>query len=257
MLGEVPRKADQLVNQVAELSPRTRVRLEARLAAALRKVFRRGVVVGVFGEAIDEIGREPERLAHIANGRPGAVTDRDGRQPGPVATVLFVEILEHLFAAFMLEVDVDVRGFVAFAADESLEQQVDTVRIDRSDAQAVADGRVRGGTASLAENAPRAGEPDEVPDSEEVRLVAQIGDQCQFMFEELPHFVGKSLRIAPRGTVPGELLQIREGGEAIGGEFFRVLVAKLGEREGAAVGDLDGACQRVRQAGIDLLDSIE
>ena len=74
--------------------------------------------------------------------------------PGAFAAVLLVDILNHLFAALMLEVDVDVGGFVAILGDEPLEQDVDPIGIDGRDAQAIADGRVGRRAASLAEDAP-------------------------------------------------------------------------------------------------------
>ena len=63
-----------------------------------------------------------------------------------------VDVLNHLLAALVLEVDVDVRGLVPLLADEPLEEHVDPVGIDRRHAQAEADGRVGRRPAALAEN---------------------------------------------------------------------------------------------------------
>ena len=53
-----------------------------------------------------------------------------------------IEILQDLLAALVLEVNVDVGGFVPLAADEPLQQQVHPLRIDGGYAQAEADGRL-------------------------------------------------------------------------------------------------------------------
>jgi hypothetical protein len=44
----------------------------------------------------------------------------------------------------VLEVDIDVRRFVALAADEALEQHLATRGIDFRDGERVADGRIGG-----------------------------------------------------------------------------------------------------------------
>ena len=62
------------------------------------------------GKRIDAIQRQAQRLADITHSRSRPIRDDLGRHPGPLATVLFVDILNHLFPALMLEIDVDVRG---------------------------------------------------------------------------------------------------------------------------------------------------
>ena len=44
---------------------------------------------------------------------------------GAVAAVFLVDVLDHLLAPLVLEIDVDVGRLVALGADEALEQQVD------------------------------------------------------------------------------------------------------------------------------------
>ena len=74
-----------------------------------------------------------------------------------VAAVGAVDPLDHLLAPLVLEIDVDVGRLVALGRDEALEQQVDARRVDRGDAQDVADGRVGGRAAPLAEDVLAAG----------------------------------------------------------------------------------------------------
>ena len=53
----------------------------------------------------------------------GSVITRRGER-GAIAAVLAVDVLDHLLAPLVLEVDVDVRRLVALLADEALEQHV-------------------------------------------------------------------------------------------------------------------------------------
>ncbi len=47
--------------------------------------------------------------------------DHGGADPGAVAAVAFVDVLDHLLAALVLEIDVDVGGLAARLGDEALE----------------------------------------------------------------------------------------------------------------------------------------
>ncbi len=105
------------------------------------------------GEGIDPVQRQAEGLADVAHGGTRTIGDQLGRHAGAVAAVFLIDILNHLFSALMLKVDVDVRRLVALLGNEPLEQNVDSIGINGRDAQAVADGRVGRRAASLAEDA--------------------------------------------------------------------------------------------------------
>ena len=113
-----------------------------------------------------------------------AIGDDDGRHAGPVAAVLVVDVLQHLLAPLVLEIDVDVRRLVPLLADEPLEQHVDPLGIDAGHAQAVADRRVGRRAAALAQDVPLAGEPHQVPDREKIGLVPQLLDQRQLVLDQ-------------------------------------------------------------------------
>src|SRR5690606_16721176 len=109
-------------------------------------------------EAADRVQGEPERLADVADRALRAVAD-DGRgDAGVLAAVLGVDVLDDLLAPLVLEVDVDVRRLGALGGDEALEQEMESYRVDLGDAEAVADRRVRGRAAPLAEDAALPGE---------------------------------------------------------------------------------------------------
>ena len=58
-----------------------------------------------------------------------------------MAAVAAVDVLDHLLAPLVLEIDVDVRRLAALGGDEALEQEIDARGIDLGDAEAVADRR--------------------------------------------------------------------------------------------------------------------
>jgi hypothetical protein len=60
----------------------------------------------------------------------------DRRAVPPVAAI---DILHHLLAPLMLEIDVDIGRLLALLGDEALDQHVLLGRIDGGDAEAVAD----------------------------------------------------------------------------------------------------------------------
>ena len=103
-----------------------------------------------------------------------AVADDRGGDAGALAAIVVVDILDHLLAPLMLEIDVDVGRLAPFGRDEALEQQVDPRRIDRGDAEHEADGGIGGRAAALAEDAARARECDDVPDGEEIGRVIAV-----------------------------------------------------------------------------------
>ena len=70
-----------------------------------------------------------------------------------MAAVSVVDVLDHLLAAIVFEVDVDVRRFLALLGDETLEQKVDLFGIDLGNTEAVADYRIRRRATALAQDA--------------------------------------------------------------------------------------------------------
>ena len=120
----------------------------------------------------------------------------------------------------MLEVDVDVRRLVALAADEALEQHFAARGVDLGDEERVADGRVRRRAASLAQDAARARERDDVVHGEEIRLVGELGDQRELVLDERAHVRGNA-RAAER-AVAGK----QRRGIGVGGAIVRIPVTR-------------------------------
>ena len=118
------------------------------------------------------IFRKPERLADLADRAAGSIAADDRGQRRMLVTVGLVDPLDHFLAPLMLEIDVDVGRLVATLGEEALEQQAVLDRIDRGDAEHVADHRIGGRAAALAEDLLAARKFDDRIDGQEIRRVA-------------------------------------------------------------------------------------
>ena len=76
------------------------------------------------GERPDRVLGQAEDLADLADRRARAVGDDGGGDAGAVAAVFLVDVLHHLLAPLVLEIDVDVGRLVALGRDEALEEEV-------------------------------------------------------------------------------------------------------------------------------------
>ena len=153
MLGEMAGEADQLLREERHLAHRLLVRIETDAAdVGLAHAFRRPAPDGA-GERADGVVGEAEDFADLAHRRAGAVGDDGGGDAGPLAAVFPVDVLHHLLAPLVLEIDVDVGRLVPLGRDEALEEELGGVGVHLGDAEAVADGGVGGGAAPLAEDA--------------------------------------------------------------------------------------------------------
>ena len=184
---------DQLRRELhPELHDR-RLGIEAALAQPLGRDAAAVEPVLALRDRLDALQVDAERAAGVAQRRARPVADDDGGERGAVAAVLAVDVLDHLLAALVLEVDVDVGRLVALDADEAAEQQRGAARIDLGDEEAVADQRVGGAAAALAEDALRARPGDDVGDGEEVGLVLELGDDRELALDRLPMRLGQAV----------------------------------------------------------------
>jgi hypothetical protein len=88
-------------------------------------------------------------------------------------------VLNDLFASFVLEIDVDIRRLAAIFGYEALEQKIDGLRRDLGDLKALADQRIGGRAASLAQDRrlESAGELDDLVNRQEERRIVELADQ--------------------------------------------------------------------------------
>src|SRR5690606_14741094 len=83
--------------------------------------------------------RHPEYFGRLPDGAAGTVGNDIGGEPGAAAAIFLIDILHHLLAPFVLEIDIDIGRFVALRGDETAEDQIGLARIDGGNAQAEAD----------------------------------------------------------------------------------------------------------------------
>ena len=155
---KVARKADDLVDQLQGLGKPAVGRVEPELgqplaAAGRRRPSPRSARRSPRPCRCDRPMTLPtSRIAALA-----AVMDHRGAEPGAVAAVAVVDVLDHLLAPLVLEIDVDVGRLVARLRDEALEDHGADLGRDRGDAERVADHRIGRRAAALAEDALRRG----------------------------------------------------------------------------------------------------
>ena len=122
------RKAEQFAHQPHQPAADERGGIDARFAAAAGEVVVQPMTFEAFGQRVDPVERQAERLAHVAHGRARTIGDDFGGHACPIAAIFFVEVLQHLLTALVLEIDVDVGRLVALATDEPLEEHVRVAR---------------------------------------------------------------------------------------------------------------------------------
>ena len=176
MLREMARKADQLMREVQRLqqtrSRRDRSPARRRASSSTPSLLQPQTLSASAPTASSE---RPMALPTSRMAERAAIADHRRGKPGAVAAVFRIDVLDHLLAPLMLEIDIDVGRLVARGADEALEQKVDLGGIDGGDAEAVADGGIGGRAAALAEDVLRSGRSGRDRDGEEIRRVVEAG----------------------------------------------------------------------------------
>ena len=237
VLGQVPRRVEQLARDREHASQHRTVGVEAALAQAfVQRLF--AIPPGEHaGQLVELVGGQAQCPGHVAHRALAAVADHRCCQRGALAAVLAVEVLDHLLAPLVLEVHVNVRRLVALLRDEALEQHAHPRRVHLGDAQRKADRGVGGRAAALAQDALRARVLDDVMDGEEESFVLQFRHQLQFVLDLLSHLVRLAFGPAPTHAAFGQHAQPAAGRVAVGHQLARVFVLQIVEAEAAASGD--------------------
>ena len=191
-----------------------------------------------------------------------------------IAAVLLLHVADHLVAALLAEVDVEVRHRDALRIEEALEQEPEADRIEIGDGERIGDQRAGAGAAARPDrDALRFRPLDEIGNDEEVAGIFHAGDDAELEGKPLAVILGG---VAGRQRIAGE--PALEAGKSRAAKLFGFLglVRLLGffgfprarrlalprpggearqdrrqraRTEGAAFGDLDGRRQRLRQIG--------
>ncbi|MNK76855.1 hypothetical protein D3C87_964330 [compost metagenome] len=246
VLGQVPREVDQFAGQGHHPPHQWRVRVEATLAQRLGQRFVAAPAVQAGGQFVDLVRRQAEYAGHVAHRAAATVADRHGGQRGAFAAVAVEYVLQYFLAALVFEIDVDVRGLVAFFGDEALEQQFHVAGVDLGHAQHVAHRRIGGRAAALAQDLLAARVAHDIVHGEEVGLVLFLVDQGEFVLDLRALFVRGTCAPAPSHALFHQRAQ--PAGRVVPGrdQFARVGVLQLLEVEPAACGDAHGFGQQRR-----------
>ena len=137
-------------------------------------------VVHHLREPIDLRRLEAERLPHLARRAAAAIGDDVGGHRRAEPAVLLVDVLDDPLAPIAArQIEIDVGPLAALLRQEALEQQIHPDRIDRRDAEAVADGAVGRRAAPLHEDVVLPAEVDDVPDDQEVAGELELLDEIE------------------------------------------------------------------------------
>ncbi len=184
MLTEVSRRAHKLLRELQRQDQTPIVGVEIEFAnVAIADLFRPGPHPR--RERLDHVLRQTQRLAHIPDGALGAISSHGRAERRLVMPIGFVDPLDDFFAPGMFKIDIDVRWLIALAADEALEQQVIGFRVDRGDAENIADRGIGGRAAPLAENTLRAGIADDGKHREKIGRILHRLYQIEFVPDDL------------------------------------------------------------------------
>ena len=200
-------------------------------------------------EGGDDIVGEAENLGCLAYRRTRAIGRHRGGEAGALAPVTPVDVLDHLLAPLMLEVDVDVGGLVALGRDEALEQKIEARRIDLGDPETEADGGIGRRAAALAEDAARAREAHDVVHGEKIRRVAERGDQLKFVRERFARPLRHALGIARPGARFREGFERGLGRRIALAQLFGITMRQFVEAERKAVEKANRLRDRLRRLG--------
>ena len=161
------------------------------------------------GQAGGHVLGQAQGLAHVADGALGAIADDGGGDARAFAAIAFVDMLDDLLSPLVLEVDVDVGRLAPVRRQKAFEQQVGFGRIDRRDAQHIADGGIGRRAAPLAQDTLVAGHADDVVDSQEIGRVVGLCDEGQLLLQQQPHLLRNAVGIADLRVPPSQVLQPR------------------------------------------------
>ena len=93
--------------------------------------------------------RKPHGHPYLTDGAFGAVMDHRGAEPGAVAAIARIDMLDHLFAALVLEINVNVGRLVPGLRDKAFKHHGANLGADRCDPQSIAYHRIGRRTAPL------------------------------------------------------------------------------------------------------------
>ena len=238
MLAEMPGKPFDLMHKRHGLAQAQVIGIKADLLQPLTLQIAVGEKAPKLRtERADRVLAQPHGAAHLTNGTLAPIMDHSGAEPCPFATIAFINVLDHLFTAFMFEIHVDVGWLIARLRDETLKHHRAHLRAYARDAKAEAHHRIGRRSTPLAEDATRPGKGHHVMHCQKVRLIVQPPNEIELMLYHCAHALTRTAWIAPAQPLIGQPAQAITDG-FIARKLAWVFVAQLIKRKGEALGNL-------------------
>ena len=179
--------------------------LQLRLAVdrLLERHGRRRVVRHQLADAVDlAVGHLHDPADVAQHGARLQFSEGDDLRD-PVAAVFVLDVVQHLVAPVLAEVDVEVRHRDALGIEEALEQQAPAQRIEVGDGQRPGDDRARARAAARADRYALLLRPlDEIGDDQEIAGEAHLHDDVELVGQPLAIGLGRVRRAPPRPWLP-------------------------------------------------------
>ncbi len=133
----MPRKTENLIHQPNKMMDGWLIGVETELANTVRPKLAFFPPVHALGESINAIKRQSQRFADLTHSTFAAIGNYFSGECRSLTTIFAVDILNDLFASFVLEININVRRLVALTTDKPLKEQIDSIGIDSRHTQAV------------------------------------------------------------------------------------------------------------------------
>ena len=140
MLAEMARKTVDLVHKRKGLLQARIIGIEADLGHALcLDPFGRKEAPKLRGKPRDRVFGQPHSTAHFADSPLAAIMHHGRAQPCTVPSIALIDVLNHLFAAFVFKIHVNVRRFVTSLGHKAFKHHRTDFRRNGRDTQTVTD----------------------------------------------------------------------------------------------------------------------
>ena len=200
-------------------------------------------------QSIYDVPFQPQGLPDVTECALRAIANYRRGDRRAVAPVFLEEVLDYFLSSLMLEIDVDVRRFVALLADEAFEKHLDQLRIHFRDFQGVTHDGIRGGAASLAQDRLRpASRPgDDLMHRQKEMLVAQLFDELQLPVHRASDFLWHCVRPALAESLFSKVAQMFRRRCVLRRQFARIVITQNVQGEFAALCDAHSLLEKIRR----------
>ena len=146
----------------------------------------------------------------------------------------------------MFKIHVNVGRFAPGLADETFKQRLRAVRVNRGDAKAVTDRRIRRRPPSLTQNTAPPGKADNIKNRQEIGSKFQLCDQGQFTVEIGLNLCRNTIAVPITRPFPCLIFQLLHGVAPTWRNLVRIFIGQVRHAEFAQAGKISRRHQRIR-----------